>query len=76
VATNRKEVTIMYSSYYDYKRGQEISMRDEPFYALIQAAMRKADDINLEMLRGCWPEVWKDLERRYRAPGGILDAER
>ncbi len=62
-------------SLYDYKTSQQIAARDEPFYALIMAAMRKADDENLPKLRAAWPDVWKELHGRYHARGGILEGE-
>jgi CRISPR/Cas system CSM-associated protein Csm2 small subunit len=62
-------------SLYDYQRGRTIELQDEPFYALIQAAMRQADTDNLERLKEMWPEVWQELEARYHAPGGILEED-
>ena len=62
-------------SYYDYIKGREIEAQDYPFYALIQAAMRQADDRNLEMLKRCWPEVYAELKQRYSSPGGKLEGE-
>jgi hypothetical protein len=62
-------------SYYDYLIGRELMIPDPPFYSLIQAAMRKADDHNLEKLKRAWPEIWEELEARYHAPGGILSGE-
>jgi len=56
-------------------RGRELYAEDTPFYALIQAAMRRADTNNLEMLKDCWPEVWKELQERYDTPGGYLKEE-
>ena len=61
-------------SLYDYRRS--IMVSDEPFYALIMAAMRKADDVNIEKLRDAWPDVWEELRLRYHAPGGYLAGER
>mgnify|MGYP001592579225 CR=1 FL=1 len=63
-------------SYYDYITSLEIGASDPPFYALIMAAMRKADTSNTELLREAWPEVWDELYARYHAPGGALDGER
>lgn len=57
---------------YEYEVGREIAAKDPPFYALIQAAMRKADTANLELLKECWPDVWLELRVRYNAPGGRL----
>jgi hypothetical protein len=62
-------------SYYDYKTSLELSIKDPPFAALIMAAMRKADTSNTEMLKACWPEIYHELERRYHAPGGLIDKE-
>ena len=62
-------------SLYDYQKSQEIDRQGYPFYALIMAAMRKADSNNLVMLQTMWPTVWKDLQARYYAPGGILDSD-
>lgn len=62
-------------SLYEYEEGLEISANDPSFYALIQAAMRKADTTNLEMLKQCWPETYQELVRRYNAPGGTLEEE-
>ena len=59
-------------SHYDYVRSLELGMADEPFYALIMAAMRKADTDNGEKLRNAWPEIWNELRARYNAPGGTL----
>lgn len=57
-------------SKYDYIRSQVLS--SEPFYALIMAAMRKADSQNLPPLQHAFPEVWQELQARYDAPGGEL----
>lgn len=63
-------------SLYDYKRSQELSANDEPFYALLMAAMRKADTRNTEKFKAAWPEVWEELYARYHAPGGIIASDR
>lgn len=59
-------------SLYDYRASVDIASRDEPFYALIMAAMRKADTINTRLLRDAWPHVWDELQMRYEMPGGEL----
>lgn len=59
----------------DYKVSQQISADDPPFYAIIMAAMRKADTDNLRRLKQAWPHVWEELERRYHSPGGVLPEE-
>jgi hypothetical protein len=61
---------------FEYEEGLKIAANDPSFYALIQAAMRKADSENLEMLKGCWPETLNELLKRYNAPGGILPEEK
>lgn len=62
-------------SLYDYQRSRVIAAEDEPFYALIMAAMRQADGVNLERLKGAFPETWAELDARYHAPGGFLPGE-
>jgi hypothetical protein len=47
-----------------------------PFYSLIMAAMRGADTANLAKLKAAWPDVWDELQRRYNAPGGLLEEDR
>jgi hypothetical protein len=63
-------------SHYDYIASKEIGAADPPFYALIMAAMRKADTPNAEKLSRMWPETWDELQARYNAPGGLLDSDR
>lgn len=62
-------------SFFDYNVSKRISGEDFPFYALIMAAMRQADTLNLEKLQMMWPEVWHELHARYTAPGGYLPKE-
>jgi len=61
-------------SYYDYYTGQRLTehFNDDEFYGVIQGAMRLADTDNLEKLKTAFPEVWKDLQARYNAPGWKL----
>ena len=54
---------------YDYLESAKLSANDTPFYALIMAAMRKADTLNLAKLKAAWPEVWVALHELYHAPG-------
>jgi hypothetical protein len=63
-------------SFYDYQASRRINAADEPFYALIMAAMRQADTSNLTLLRDAWPDTWAELEARYDAPGGALPGDR
>jgi hypothetical protein len=62
-------------SLHDYEIGQQIAAQDPPFYALIQAAMRKADSTNAERLAIAFPRTWSELRARYNAPGGVLPGE-
>ena len=62
-------------SLHEYIRGRELAAADEPFYALIQAAMRRADSTNASKLRAAFPEVQVELERRYNAPLGLLPGD-
>lgn len=63
-------------SYYDYCVSRELASNDPPFYALIMAAMRRADTENRQRLRAVYPELWAELQERYDAPGGFTKAER
>ena len=63
-------------SLYDYRKAIEISLDDPPFYALIMAAMLKADTQNSARLRALWPEVWDECDARYHSAGGYLPEER
>lgn len=60
---------------YDYQRARELSLGDEPFYALIMAAMWRADSDNLAKLKAAWPDVWDELHARYHSPGARLADE-
>ena len=62
-------------SLYDYNISLEIKKGDYPFYALIMAALRKADTYNLEKLKSVFPEVHEELAKRYLSPGGFLPCE-
>lgn len=63
-------------SFHEYTVSQELAKQDPPFYALIMAAMRKADTDNAMKLREAFPDTWTELLDRYHAPGGMLPAER
>lgn len=60
-------------SLYSYQCAQELGVGD--FYALIMAAMLRADDTNLAKLRREWPTVHVELKQRYNAPQGLLPGE-
>ena len=59
----------------DYEASKMLSA-DYPFYALIMAAMRRADNDNLEKLKRAFPQAYDELQQRYNAPGGYLPNER
>ena len=63
-------------SLYDYHISQQIASRDEPFYALLFALIRKADTYNAERLKEAFPEVYNEFWTRYNARGGYLPNER
>lgn len=62
-------------SYDEYVKGKELLLNDPPFYALIQAAMRKADSGNAIKLRQAFPEIWVELNARWHALCGKLPGE-
>jgi hypothetical protein len=62
--------------YSEYRDSQRIAQLDYGFYALLAAAMRKADTSNLSLLQRAFPGVWRDLQARYNAPGGLIGNER
>ena len=65
-------------SLYEYAVSKQLSDQhgqDAPFYALIMAAMRQADSVNVVALRAAFPETYAELDARYNAPGGVLPSE-
>lgn len=60
---------------FEYEASKRIYGDDLPFYALIMAAMRGADEENLRRLKLGFPDVWAELNARYHAPGGLLPGE-
>jgi hypothetical protein len=62
-------------SLHDYEASRRLMATDPPFYALIMAAMRKADTDNVEALRRAFPDVYDELMARYWAPAGVLDGD-
>lgn len=62
-------------SLFDYRASLDLGKGDPPFYALIMAALRKADTMNAAKLRRAWPEIYDEFEARYNAPGGILPSD-
>jgi len=63
-------------SLHEYQASRRIVADDPPFYSLVMAAMWKADSGNLWRLKQQFPDVWIELEKRYNAPGGLLEGER
>ena len=59
-------------SLHDYRVAMDIAMCDHPFYALIMAAMVKADNTNRYLLRYAFPDIWDEYRARCNAPGGVL----
>lgn len=58
---------------YDYRMAQKLVQEDDaPFYALIMAALWRADDVDQPRLRDLYPDLWAELVSRYHAPGGRL----
>lgn len=62
-------------SQYDYIAARSLDAMDMPFYALIMAAMRKADTNNFSKLIRVYPDVWSELNARYHAPNGKLASD-
>lgn len=58
-------------SLYDFRKALEIREQDPPFYALIMAAMLKADTINIEKLKTAFPEIHIELDQRYHSKLGL-----
>lgn len=50
---------------FEYQQALQIRRNDPPFYAIIMAAMLKADTINLKLLKALYPAVYEELERLY-----------
>ncbi len=59
----------------DFQAALVLRNNDEAFYALIMAAMMRADTENAAMLRAMWPKVWDETQARWNAPGGALAGE-
>lgn len=62
-------------SLYDYEESKRVAAGDVPFYALIMAAMRRADSFNLHILQAAFPDVWDEVQARYNAQGGRLESD-
>ena len=62
-------------SLHEYNAAKELYRADAPFYALIMAAMLKADGNNIDKLRSSWPDIYDELDERYHTPGGLVATE-
>jgi hypothetical protein len=67
-------------SLFDYKLSREIAHTgsdrpDPPFYAIVMAAMRRADTQNLGQLKAAFPETYQEFEQRRAANFGLLAGE-
>jgi hypothetical protein len=58
-----------------YQTGVRLARADVDFYALVIAAMIRADTTNAARLRSVFPELWDETQRRYDAPGGLIGDE-
>jgi len=59
-------------SLHEYEQSKVLASYDYPFYALLMAAIRKADTDNYRKFCDAWPEVVEELRERYDAPGGVV----
>lgn len=62
-------------SWHSYLASKEVERRDFPFYAIIVAAMKKADDDNLRALKHVFPGLFEQALERYNQPMGMSIAE-
>lgn len=68
-------MTGLHAGWCSYQTSKAIGGPDPDFYALLMAAMRRADTPNAARLRGAFPEIWDELQARYNAPGGVLASD-
>ena len=57
-------------SLHGFQEALTLKHADAGFYALVMAAMLKADSTNIARLREAFPGVWSELVIRYSSPGG------
>jgi hypothetical protein len=50
---------------HEYQTALDLHRDDVPFYALIAAAMLKADTFNTARLMSAWPEIYRAVDARY-----------
>ena len=73
VDTRMGEQTAM--NWMSYHLAVRLARQDTDFYALIMAAMMRADSDNAARLRQAFPSLWYETQERYDAPGGLLEGE-
>lgn len=66
---------MTYGGYHAYRVSQDLAVGDPPFASLIFAAMRKADTQNTAILKTVYPELYAEMQKRYWAPGGMIDTD-
>lgn len=59
-------------SLYNFKVAITLQHEDVPFYALIMAALMRADSENYTVLARAFPEIEVETFNRYRSPNGKL----
>lgn len=59
----------------EWRTARELAKADTSFYALIGAAMMRADTFNASRLRSAFPGVWEEVQARYDGPGGYVAAD-
>ena len=62
-------------SLHEYRAARDLVEQDVPFYALIMAAIMRADSGNVVLLRDAFPDTYVEVDGRYNAPGGLLVGE-
>jgi hypothetical protein len=60
---------------YLWSRWLDASLDGPGFVALVMLAMRRADTDNLAALAGAFPEIARELRRRYDSPAGLLESD-
>lgn len=63
-------------SLHEYRRAIELKRADEPFYALVMAAIMRADSDNVARFAEAFPETYYETLLRYNSPGGELGRDR
>lgn len=62
-------------SLHEYRESQEIDRHGYEFYSLMMAAVRQADDTNLNKLKLMFPDLVIEFRDRYNAPGGVIEGD-